>query len=314
MVVVAPMARLNETLAGLRNLLLLIVPASVLIASIGGWYTARKALEPVSKIRTAAAAISSSNLHERVPTGTTNDELSELASTFNDMIARIEETFASQRRFVADASHDLRTPLMVIQAKLDRLLQNPNFPPHVREDLRHCASEVDRLARIANDLLLLTRAESHQLRLSHERERLDEMLIESVGKMKALAAHKNISLWVDVDEPVVLACDPPTLQRVLMNILDNAVTHTPDGGTVTARLSVEGANAVVTIADSGPGIQPDDLPKIFDRFYRGDTARSSRGSGLGLAIARTIIEAHHGAITISSTPGEGTTVRITLPI
>jgi heavy metal sensor kinase len=294
--------------------LLVIVPASVLIASIGGWYTARKALEPVSKIRAAAAAISSSNLHERVPTATTKDELSELASTFNDMIARLEETFASQRRFVADASHDLRTPLMVVQAKLDRLLQIPDFPPNVREDLRHCASEVDRLTRMANDLLLLAKAESHQLRLANVRERLDEMLIESVGKMKALAAQRNVSLWVDVDEPVELLCDPPTLQRVLMNILDNAITHTAASSTVTARLTVEDAGAVITITDTGEGIPEEDLPKIFDRFYRSDTTRSSRGSGLGLAIARTIIEAHRGTIAIASAEGKGTEVRIVLPI
>ncbi len=312
LVVVAPLARLHQALARLRNLLLAIVPLSVLIASIGGWFTARRALAPVSRMRASAAAISVSSLHQRVPVGDSNDELAQLATTFNDMIARLEETFAAQRRFVADASHDLRTPLMVIQAKLDRLLAQENFPPHVREDLRHCAGEVEHLARLANDLLLLAKAESHQLRLERERHRLDELLMECVGKMKSLAANKGVSMWLDIDEPVEILGDVVTLRRVLMNILDNAIIHSPESGTVITRLAVDGVDAVITIADNGPGIAQEDLVRVFDRFYRSDAHRTTRGAGLGLAIARTIVEAHGGSIRVASGEGEGTTVTITL--
>lgn len=313
MVVVAPLTALQESLSRLGNLFLIIVPSAIFIAGIGGWFMARRALAPVSKIISAALNISSSNLHERVPQGSSNDELTTLARTFNDMIARIEETFASQRRFVADASHDLRTPLMVIQAKLDRLLRTPGLEPSVREDLRHCSGEVDRLSRLASDLLLLAKADTHQLKLARAPERLDEMLVECVGRMNTLANDRDISLWVDIDEPVEVICDAPTLQRVLMNILDNAITHSPESSTVMAHLGLRDGCAAITISDTGPGIPEEHLPKIFDRFYRSDGPRSTPGSGLGLAIAKTIIEAHGGTIQLASTPASGTVVTILLP-
>jgi len=314
MVVVAPLTRLQESLSRLGHLFLLIVPSAILLAALGGWFIARRALAPMSRITSAAMRISSRNLHERVPEGRSGDELAELARTFNEMIARIEATFAGQRRFVADASHDLRTPMMVIQAKLDRLLRTQGLTPSMREDLRHCSGEVDRLSRLANDLLLLAKADSNQLRLARVPERLDEILVECAGRMKTLAAERDIPLWVDIDEPVEITCDLPTLQRVLMNVLDNAITHSHASSAVRTRLFRECGNAVITISDNGPGISDEDLPKIFDRFYRSDSARSTPGSGLGLAIAKTIIEAHGGTITLASANETGTTVTILLPL
>ncbi|HVZ40422.1 MAG TPA: ATP-binding protein [Candidatus Kapabacteria bacterium] len=314
LVVIGSMARLQEALANFRRFLMIIVPSAVLLASIGGWLTARRALRPVSVLRETAAAITTSNLHERVPIGTSNDELSDLATTFNEMIARIEETFNAQRRFVADASHDLRTPLMVIQTKLDRLLRLSDLTEPVRDDLRHCQSEVEHLARIASDLLVLARAESHQLQLAHDRNRLDELLMECVEKMSSIAHDRQIGLRLDIDDPVLVVCDRPMLQRVLMNILDNAIAYSPDNGTIAVHLAEQEGVARLTVTDDGPGIPAEDLPHIFDRFYRSDRTRTTRGSGLGLAIAKTIIEAHGGTVAITSELGSGTSVIVTLPL
>lgn len=314
LVVAATMSRLQESLAGLRNVFLVIVPLALLIAGVGGWFLARRALEPVAEITSAAERISSNNLHERVPEGRSNDELTELARTFNGMIARIEETFAGQRRFVADASHDLRTPLTVIQVKVHRLLNSPGLSASVREDLRHCAGEVDRLSRLAGDLLVLARADSHQLPVHNLPERLDEMLLECVGRMKTLAGEKHISLWVDIEDPVEIFCDPHTLQRALMNLLDNAITHSPDGSTVRAELEQQQQRAFIRIANSGPAIPPEHLAKVFDRFYRVEQSRTTLGTGLGLAIAKTIIEAHNGTIAITSDDTAGTVITVSLPI
>lgn len=313
MVVVSSESRLNEALDRLRRLLLLVAPIAVIAASAGGWFVVRRTLAPVSRIGAAAAAISSRNLHERVAVGTTNDELSELAKIFNAMIGRLEATFDAQRRFVADISHDLRTPLQVIQAKLDRLQRDAALSPDVIEDLRQSSSEVDRLAHLASNLLLLARADAQYLTLARVPSRLDELLLESVGKMKTLAAERQISLWVDINEPFETMVDPAAIERAVMNVLDNAIVHSNEGETVTVRLDVLDGSARLTIADEGEGIPAEDLPHIFDRFYRSDRARATRGTGLGLAISRTILEAHGGTIDVASTEGVGTTVTIVLP-
>ncbi len=313
MVVVASLDRLEASLRRLREILLLIIPTSLLLASAGGWFTARRALAPVSGITAAAAAISSSNLHKRVAGGRSRDELAELAATFNAMIERLERTFTSQRRFVADASHDLRTPLMVLQAKLDHLAARNDLDAQAQEDIQLCISEVERLSRLASDLLLLARADADQLRMVTSPQRLDEILIECIAKLKTLAVRKHISLWVNVEEPVEILCDATAIGRALTNVLDNAITYSDDASTVTAGITEEAGSAIITIADSGPGISQHDLPLVFDRFYRGDSARSTTGTGLGLAITGTIIEAHGGRVEIASEPGNGTTVRIILP-
>ncbi len=314
MVVVASLGRLDLALARMRDMLLLIVPLSVLTASLGGLYTARRALKPVSEIRAAAATISSRNLHERVPVSNTRDELAELADTFNEMIARLERTFQSQRRFVADASHDLRTPLMVLQVKIDRLLQREDLPADARRDLAHCADEVEHLSSMAGDLLLLAKVDAHQLRPLFVRHRLDELMIDCVGSMKTLAEQKGVSLWVELDEAVDVLCDATMIQRALVNVLDNAIKHSPVGGTVSVRLVTTDLQASISIADSGEGIAEADIEKVFDRFYRSDLSREHRGTGLGLSIARSIIEAHHGTVDIASRIEHGTTITITLPV
>ena len=264
----------------------------------------------------AAAAISSSNLHKRVSGGRSGDELSELADTFNAMIERLERTFTSQRRFVADASHDLRTPLMVIQAKLDSLARNEHLDARAHEDIDLCSSEVDRLSRLASDLLLLARADADQLRMITSTQRLDEILIDCVAKLKTLAATKRLSLRVDVDEPVEVRCDPRAMERALMNVLDNAILYSHEAGTVSVSIAAADGIATIAVADTGPGIAPNDLPLVFDRFYRSDPSRSRKtgGTGLGLAICKAIVSRARGTIAIASELDRGAVVTVHFPV
>jgi len=312
-VVVATLGRLNATLARLRNLILVIVPLSLLAVGLGGWFLARRALEPVTAIRSAAAKIGSGNLHRRVPVGQSRDELSDLATTFNDMIERLEHTFQSQRRFVADASHDMRTPLMVVGSKLELVRRRDDLPESVASDLALCSSEIERMARTVDDLLLLARADAEQLRLVRSVERLDEIVVDCAARMRGPATERNISLWVDVADAVRVQCDATAIQRALTNVVENALKYSPPGTTVRIRTERSGDMAVVSIADEGVGIPAGDLAQVFDRFYRCDVSRSTPGSGLGLSIVKTIVEAHGGTVSVESAQGAGTTVTIALP-
>jgi len=313
LVIVAPTHRLKSRAARLRLLLFTTLPLALVAAGIGGWFMARKALAPVAEITTAAATISATNLHRRVPIGKSQDELARLAATFNAMIDRLETTFQSQQQFITDASHDLRTPLTVIHAELQLLRRQ-------HSDLETCSivergiREVEKLSRLAGDLLLLAKADAHQLVTTMQLDRLDEILVESVRRCRPLIDEKNISIQITIDEPVELLCDAAALERALVNLLGNAIKYTPQGGQVTVTTSTTEAHATCTISDNGPGIPEEELSKLFDRFYRSDRARNSEGSGLGLSIVKSIVEAHGGTITLESTLGTGTRASVVLPI
>lgn len=314
LIVVASLNRLNGTLRRLREILFVIVPLALIAAGAGGWFIARQALSPVAELTETAAAISSSNLHRRVAGGGSSDELARLASTFNDMIARLERTFNSQRRFIADASHDLRTPLTVIRAELELLCSRPGVDGEIRGALDRAIRGIDNLQRLANDLLLLARADADQLQPVEETARLDEIIVECASGVKALAAQKHISLRVDVSEPLELHCSASLLQRAITNVIENAIKYSPEDSSVEIASARADSLAVITVTDNGHGIPPEDLPRVLDRFYRGDRARSTQGTGLGLAITKAIVDAHHGHLQIDSQPGSGTRVTVTLPL
>jgi heavy metal sensor kinase len=314
LIVVSSLDRVFGRLDRLRDLLLLIVPVALIAASAGGWFMARRALSPVSEITSTAAAISSSSLDRRVPVSRSKDELAYLAIVFNRMISRLERTFKSQQQFIADASHDLRTPLTIVRVELELLLQRSDLDSDERRSIDQCVREIDRLSNLASDLLLLARADSRQLGLTKERLRLDEFLVDCISRMMPLARQKQISLRVDIDDPIEASFDQATLRRAITNILDNAIKYSSESSTVEVSLRQEDHAARVTIADNGFGVSEEELPKLFDRFYRSDRARSTQGSGLGLAIARAIVEAHRGKLMLRSQPGAGTTVEIVLPL
>jgi heavy metal sensor kinase len=314
LIAVSSLDRIYSRLDRLRNLLLIIVPAALLAAGLGGWFMARRALAPVSHITATAAAISSSSLDRRVPVSKSKDELAYLAIIFNRMISRLEQNFKSQQQFIADASHDLRTPLTIVRAELELLLQKPDLDPETRTGVERCIIEAERLSALSNDLLLLARADSRQLGTTRERIRLDEFLVDSISRMTPLAKQKQISLRVDLEDPVEISCDPPMLRRAITNLLENAIKFSPESSTIDVALQSRDHSALISISDHGIGISPAELPRLFDRFYRGDRARSTQGSGLGLAIAKALIESHKGTLELESTPGAGTTARISLPV
>lgn len=314
MIVVTSLEDSRESLDEMQGLLAASALFALLAAGGGGWLISRRALAPVASLTSAAAQISSSNLDRRVPVGRSHDELSMLARTFNDMIERLQQSFESQRRFIADASHDIRTPIAVIRGELELLQRRIEGEPPTRNALTRAIAELDRLNQLANDLLLLARAEAGQLPQARQQERLDELLAESASSLRRLASQRDVAIKVDIYDAAEVRCDPQMLRRAVSNLIENAIKFSPNSTSVRTSLFVTGRRASIVIIDRGEGIPAKDLPRIFDRFYRGDRARVDRGTGLGLTIAKAIIEDHGGTVHIASEPGVGTTITVTLPV
>jgi PAS domain S-box-containing protein len=229
-------------------------------------------------------------------------------------MVQLEQAHHVQRRFVADASHDLRTPLTVVRAELDLLLASPLPDAGTRMSLMRALSEVERLDHLATDLLTLATIDSREDGTPRVAARLDEILLESISTLTALARDRRITWSIDIDDAVEIACDRASLQRALNNVLDNALKYSSEESTVAIHFARDGATARIDVRDNGIGIPPRDLPRIFDRFYRSDAARSTQGTGLGLPIVRSVVESHGGRVQVQSEVGKGTLVTIELPI
>ena len=317
---------LHDTLASLRQTLLTTSVAGLVLAVVGGWLLAGRALRPVDRVTATAAQIaagdgSAASLATRLQVPRSGDEIARLSGTFNRMLDRIETAFATQRRFVADASHELRTPLTAIRGNVDVLMRQAaaaDLGP-AREDvaaaLDDMRRESARMGRLLDDLLLLARADADtRVRLDARPVRLDEVAQDAVRTAGALAGGQRIAVEA---APVVVPGDADRLQQLLLILLENAVRHTPSDGRIAVEvLPTNGSGAArLVVRDTGEGIAPEHLPHVFDRFYRADGARSraTGGTGLGLAIARTIARAHGGDIAVASTPDHGATFTVTLP-
>ena len=283
------------------------------LALISGAILVRRALSPVRRITTTAQGISSSSdLSRRVGYRGPADEIGQLATTFDHMIERLDRAFQSQKSFVADASHELRGPLTVIQGNLDLLKRNLSEEDR-RESVRALEAETTRMTKIMSNLLVLAELESGHLE-QQENVSLKEMLLDAGERAMHLAGGRRIV--IERQEDLWVKGDVDRLGQVLRNLVDNAIRYTPEGGTITLSLFENGDWALLKVADTGIGISPEHLPHIFDRFYRADRARSraSGGTGLGLAIVKGIVEQHGGRVTVTSEPGEGSifTVWLTL--
>ena len=314
LVVVTSLENASESIDEMEGLLAMSALFALVAAGGGGWLISRRALAPVASLTSAAAQISSSNLDRRVPVGRSHDELSMLARTFNAMIERLQQSFESQRRFIADASHDIRTPIAVVRGELELLQRRIEGDRQTTHALERAINELDRLNQLANDLLLLARAEAGQLPQARQQERLDELLAESASSLRRLASQRDVAIKVDIYDAAEVQCDPQMLRRAVSNLIENAIKFSPNSTSVRTSLFVTGRHASIVIIDRGEGIPARDLPRIFDRFYRGDRSRVDRGTGLGLTIAKAIIEDHGGSVHIASEPGAGTTITITLPV
>lgn len=276
-----------------------------------GQFLARRALGPVAAITRAARTIGATNLSQRLRLPDVGDELSELAGSFDEMLDRVEDAYRRQREFAADASHELRTPLALIKGEASLARQPDVEPETMRAALATVEAEADSLTHLVEDLLLLARLDRGEL-LRADVVGLDELAHEVAGRFQVMAARQELRLRVDAPDAVLVRGDEAALRRVLINLTQNALQHTTAGG---VWLRVEGQEeARIEVIDTGCGIAPEDQPRVFDRFYRADAARSRGGSGLGLALCREIIQAHGGSISLESDLGLGTRVVCRLPL
>jgi two-component system, OmpR family, sensor kinase len=313
--VAVPMREIEQTLR-LLMISLAAAGAIVLIAGVrGGAWLAARALSPVGEIaRTARRIVRAEDLGQRVPAGPTDDELSQLSATINEMLERLQELFSAQRRFVADVSHELRTPLTAMRGNLEILRRGAaREPAALDESLGAMEREANRLVRLVGDLLLLAHAEAG-LDIRHEPVALDDLVLEVVRELHPLA--DGVALTPQISEQVEAVGDRDRLKQALLNIVVNALQHTPSGGCVRVALDRVDGHAELRVSDTGEGIVAEDLARVFDRFYRADKARSraTGGAGLGLAIVKWIAEAHGGSVKVTSAPGQGSTFVLALPL
>jgi two-component system sensor histidine kinase CiaH len=229
------------------------------------------------------------------------------------MMAQLEQAHHTQRRFVADASHDLRTPLTVIAIEIDLLLRTPGFDEITYESLQRITGEVGQLNDLASDLLLLTMLDDPQPQDMRRQEHLDAILLDEINQLTSLVTEKGVRWNVAIDQGVEYRCDLHAMRRALANVLENAVKYSSEGSTITVSLRYEDGCALVSVEDQGMGIDPEDHERVFERFYRSDKARSTPGTGLGLSIVKAVVEAHGGRVRLESEPGIGTTIIISLP-
>lgn len=316
--VAASMSDEEALLAALRRAMLLSIPLALIVAALGGYLLARKSLAPVARMSAKARDIGAANLGERVPIDNADDELGELAQTFNSLLERLQQSFQSQRRFMADASHELRTPVAILQGEADVALSRDDREARdYRDSLAVMRKTIARLTRIVRDVFLLARSDTGQYPVRFDRFYLEEVVAETAQEFRTLAAENQVVFREEHGSDIAVAGDEDLIHRLLGNLIDNAIRHTPPCGTVSVRCFEDHRWARIEVTDTGSGISPDVRERIFDRFFRGDTAdrNSGRsGAGLGLPIARWIAETHGGELHVDPGDGSGTTFVALLPL
>ena len=350
LVAMESLARERELLGDIRATLLWVIPMTLLIASAGGYFLARKSLAPVVAMSEKAALIGAQNLHERLPVLHPRDELGYLARTFNALLERLDRSFEQQRRFMADASHELRSPVAIIRGEAEVALSQPRRQEEYRESLAIALDEARRLSQIVDDLFTLARVDAGEYRLRPHDFYLEELAADCVRAARGMAAARGITLSYEPNGEMPIHADEALVRRLAMNLLDNAIKYTPERGKVSVACTRAGDEYSLTVHDTGPGIPAEAREKIFERFFRLDPARThdvhtnsdpyaqpgvavppragdsgapkpatetatsgTVGAGLGLAIARWIAEAHHGRLTLLQSDASGSTFAAFLP-
>jgi two-component system, OmpR family, sensor kinase len=310
-----PLHEVDMSVALFRRLVPPLAVGGALVACLFSGLLAGRALRPLAVVTETAGRIGRSrSFAERVPASDRRDELGRLGATFNEMLDNLEQAYVAQQRFVSDASHELRAPLTAIQANLDILERRPDLAPEERrEAIGEASRETRRLVRLVADLLALARADAG-LTLRLQAVELDRVLLDALSEARHLVRDQRLE--VGRLEPASVQGDPDRLKQLVVALLDNAIKYTPDGRAVTIGLQRNGTEVAVTVRDEGVGIPLEDLPRVFERFYRADPARARDpgGTGLGLAIARWIAEQHGGKLELASEIGRGTTATVRLPI
>ena len=311
---------IDAVLARIRGMFLVAIPVLMGCAAVGGSLLAKRSLAPVASMAARAAEIGASNLDARLPVGG-GDELVGLATVVNGLLDRLELSFAQQQRFVADASHELRTPTAIIRAEADVTLSRPHRDEdEYRASVTIMQDAVRRLTRIVDDLFLLARADSSQLIAQRSALYLEELVFDVARGLRSVADARGVHIEVTPLDEAPFHGDADMLGRLVLNLLDNAIKHSPEGGTVAVTMHRHGDRYDISVVDEGPGVPPELRERIFERFYRVDTSRSrsessaTSGAGLGLAIARRIAELHDGQLVVAESRPGRTEFRLSLPV
>lgn len=307
---------MDKTRENFRHNLIAAFFVSLLFGSLGGWMLSRQTLQPIGRITETTRRITAANLQERLPVQGTDDELDQLAATINQMLDRLDTSFCKLSQFTADAAHELRTPVAALKGGTEVLLSQQRSEEEYQEALATNLEQLEFLTRLINNLLMLSQADEGKSSLQPEMISLDDLLKDLGDAFFPVAEQKNISLTVDRCETLRVQGDKIRLKQLFSNLIDNALKYTPSMGEITLALMEENHSAKVVLHDTGIGIPPEDLPFIFDRFYRVDKSRSreSGGTGLGLSICQWIVQAHQGTIRVESQPDKGTTITVMLPL
>ena len=307
---------IRHVLRSLLLILLLATPLILISAAIGGYFLMSRPLRPVVVLTEQAERVGRKELGERLPVIPTGDELERLSLALNRMIERLEAALDHNHRFSADASHELRTPLTIIRGELESLIEMPSLPLPVIEGIGSALEESSRMAKIVSSLMAISRLDCGGEQIELVPVDLVEIVRVTLEQMGLLAEEKHISLRFEPGEATYVAGDPMRLKQIVVNLVDNAIKYTPVGGDVSVSVTTENMKAVLQVSDTGIGIPPAALPRVFDRFYRADGARSreSGGTGLGLSIVKAICSAHGGVASVESIEGKGTIFRVELPV
>jgi len=309
-----PEERLQQQLREILVVLVLGLPMVVALAGVGGYVLARRALAPIDHLAAEARRITADRLHQRLSVPNEKDEIGRLAAVINDTFARLDSSFGQLRRFTADASHELRTPLAVIRGIGEMGLRETRTPAEYKDAIGSMLEEVDRLTRLVDTLLRLSRGDAGTVRLSRDILDLGNLARDVAASLGILAEERQQRLEVTADANVRVSADRLVLRDAITNVVDNAIKYSPSGSTIEMRIEADAVDATLSVTDEGPGIPAEHRERIFDRFYRIDEGRSrgSGGAGLGLAIAKWAVEANGGRLSLTSS-GSGSVFQITLP-
>lgn len=310
------MDSVEHTLNRLLLVLLVSMPVALAVSLAGGWFMAGRALRPVDAITLAAQRIAEGDLTQRLTAPASVDEIGRLTNTFNDMIDRLETSFRQIRQFSSDASHELRTPLTVMRGETELALRRPREPEDYKAVMESNLEEIDRMTRIVDELLFLSRADMGEVKMEHLPVSLDSLVEDVQRQASLLGQEREVQVVLRSTAPAVVAGDELRLRELFLNLVDNAIKYSRSGGTVEMALTIEQGQARLSVTDHGIGIPQEDQSQIFNRFYRTDNARAhtKKGTGLGLAICSWIAESHRGQIEVQSQVGEGSTFTVRLPL
>jgi signal transduction histidine kinase len=305
----------EDLLSRFRATLGIVTLLIVVVALTGGWLATQSALAPIRRLAFAVQRIiQTGRTDARVPVEGSGDALDELTALFNTMLDKIEGLVTAMRGALDNVSHDLRTPLTRLRGTAEMALGAPADADQCREALADCVEETDRVLVMLNTLMDISEAESGAMQLRREAVALRDVVERAIDLYRDVADARGVALLVDAADEVVVTADRTRLEQVAANLIDNAVKYTDADGQVHVETRRGGDRAVLRVRDTGRGIPPDELPRIFDRLFRGDRSRAERGLGLGLSFVKAIVEAHRGSVTVESQPGRGSTFTVTLPL